>query len=307
MAESAVSGTNEFRSGPVWKRITDALMSDAGATDLETFRAPGAAINSRLASWDPGHRSHMFFKHLLLGTAVAESPRVLDCFRRIGNTGLGAPLTVEFAGLRIDLDYLLAAQEAAFLLDAKIAPRTIVEVGGGFGRTCHALMRNLQPERYTIVDLPQTLALSRAYLRRVLEPSEYERLEFLPNEAANSAPIADIWINIDSFAEMEPDVVRAYLGIVDRQASYFYCRNPICKYSTQMIGATEASPESVAAAMASGVCRQLTDIFSETALESMRDPAERAYQPSARWAVMRSRPSSPYRYYQHLLYRRSDA
>jgi len=307
MAEPSAPGTSPFRSGPVWRRITESLLSEECDIDLETFRSPGAAINSRLASWDPGHRSHMFFKHLLLDTAAGEAPEVLECFRRIGNTGLGAPLAVEVGGLRIDLDYLLAAQEAAFLIEGGIRPRSIVEVGGGFGRTCHALMRNLRPERYAIVDLPETLALSRAYLRRALEPGEFARVDFIPNESAHEAPDADLWLNIDSFAEMEPDVVHAYLSMVDRRGRFFYSRNPVCKYSTQMIGAAEASPESVSAAMASGVCRQLADIFSESALAPMRSAAEDAYRPSPAWAVRCTRPSAPYRYYQHLLYGHRDA
>ena len=307
MANRSLAGSSPFRSGPVWQRITESLLAGDGAIDLATFRTPGAAVNSRLASWDPGHRSHMFFKHLLLDTAASETPEVLECFRRIGNTGLGAPLTVEVHGLRIDLDYLLAAQEAAFLLESGASPRSIVEVGGGFGRTCHALIRNLRPDRYTIVDLPQTLAISRAYLREVLEPSEFAAVEFIVNEAADQAPPADLWLNIDSFAEMEPEVVRSYLDIVDQRGGCFYSRNPVCKYSTDMIGAADASPESIAAAMASGVCRQLADIFSETALVPMRATAEDAYRPATRWSLLRSQPSTPYRYYQHLLYGRADA
>lgn len=249
----------------------------------------------------------MFFKHLLLDVATTEAPAVLDCFRRIGNTSLGAPLTVEVGNLRIDLDYLLAAQEAAFLLESVVRVKDVVEVGGGFGRTCHALMRNLGLDRYTIVDLPETLALSRAYLREVLEPAEFARVAFIPNESAHEAPKADLWLNIDSFAEMEPGVVRAYLDMVDQRARFFYSRNPVCKYTTEMIGAAEASKESVAAAMASGICRELADIFSETALAPMRTAAEDAYRPSAAWSLRRSRPSTPYRYYQHLLFGHDDA
>jgi len=294
-----------FRAGPVWRQIAENLLGESASLDLDTFRAPGAAVNSRLASWDPGHRSHMFFKHLLLDVAAAESGRFFECFDRLGNTGVGAPLTVEVRGRRIDLDYLLAAQEAAFLLDSGVRATSAVEVGAGFGRTCHALVRNLPIERYTIVDLSETLAISSRYLKRVLAAEEYARVRFVPNTEAAGVPAADLWLNIDSFAEMEPEVVHAYQALVAAGASWFYCRNPVCKYTPDMIGAAGVSSAALEAAMRSGLCREVADIFSEAALTPQRRKAEQAYCPGQGWKLARSEPSVPYRYYQHLLYARA--
>jgi hypothetical protein len=211
---------------------------------------------------------------------------------------------VEARGRRVDLDYLLAAQEAAFLRAADLGVRSVVEVGAGFGRTCHALVRNLPLERYTIVDLPETLAISRRYLAAVLAPEELARVRFVPNTDAATAAGADLWINIDSFAEMEPAVVRAYLELVAGGGRWFYCRNPVCKYTPEMIGAAAVAPAALEAALRSGVCREVADIFSESALEPHRRRAEDLYRPGPAWRVLRSEPSVPYRYYQHLLYGR---
>lgn len=300
----SAESTQSFRAGPVWTQIAEELLTDGGALDLASFRSPGAAVNSRLASWDPGHRSHLFFKHLLLDTAAAEGALFYECFDRIGRTDLGAPLAVEARGRRVDLDYLLAAQEAAFLRSAGVAFRSVVEVGAGFGRTCHALVRNFPLDHYTIVDLPETLAISRRYLTAVLAPEELARVRFVPNTEAAGASCADLWINIDSFAEMEPAVVRAYQGLIATGGRWFYCRNPVCKYTPEMIGAAAVAPAALEAALRAGVCRDVADIFSETALEPHRRMAEDLYRPAPGWRTLRSEPSLPYRYYQHLLFAR---
>ncbi len=298
----SVEQSQSFRAGPVWTQIADSLLGEGREIDLATFRRPGAAVNSRLASWDPGHRSHMFFKHMLLNTAAAESDLFFECFDKIGDTSKGEPLTIEARGRRIDLDYLLAAQEAALLRGAGIAVKSVVEVGAGFGRTCHALLRNLPLERYTIVDLPETLAISSRYLQTVLTPAELARVRFVPNTDAALVQASDLWVNIDSFAEMEPGVVRAYQQLIAAKGAWFYCRNPVCKYTPDMIGAAGVSKEAMDAALLSGLCREVADIYSETALAPHRKAAEKLYRPADSWKVLVSEPSGPYRYYQHLLF-----
>ncbi|MBL9140705.1 MAG: putative sugar O-methyltransferase [Phycisphaerae bacterium] len=298
----SVEQSQSFRAGPVWTQIAEQLLGEGRQVDLATFRRPGAAVNSRLASWDPGHRSHMFFKHMLLNTAASESDLFYECFDRLGDTSMGDPLTIECRGRRIDLDYLLAAQEAALLRAAGVKLASVAEVGAGFGRTCHALVRNFALDRYTIVDLPETLAISSRYLKAVLTPAEFDRVQFVANTDAANVAESDLWVNIDSFAEMEPGVVRAYQAQVAAKGRWFYCRNPVCKYTPEMIGAAGVSKSAMEAALQSGLCREVADIYSETALAPHRVEAEQLYRPAPGWKTLVNEPSLPYRYYQHLLF-----
>lgn len=298
--------SNQFRSSKLWAQLETGLFADTENIELDDFRRP-EGVNSRLASWDPTRRNLLFFKHLLFNSVIDEGPEFLARFDRLGRTDLGNPIRVEVSGRHVDLDYLLAIQEE-MLLEQFVPPNArVCEIGAGFGRTCHALMRGLPAgiAEYTIIDLDSCMAISRKYLREVLSDEEYARVRFVSNHEAESVGPHDLFINIDSMAEMDPDVVRAYLELINRKGGLFYSRNPLCKYTPEMIGATNVNPDQLAAAMQAGVCREVADIFSTTALDSVRRLAEDSYRPSADWKLAVSRPASPYRYYQHLVYEKA--
>lgn len=295
--------SSQFRSSKLWAQLETGLFADTENLDLDDFRRP-EGVNSRLASWDPTRRNLLFFKHLLFNSVIDEGPDFLTRLDRLGRTDLGNPIQVEVDGRRVDLDYLLAIQEE-MLLERFLPPKArVCEIGAGFGRTCHALMRGLPGgiAEYTIIDLDSCMTISRKYLREVLGKEEYGRIRFVSNGDAESVGPQDLFINIDSMAEMDPDVVSAYLELINRKGGLFYSRNPLCKYTPEMIGATNVNPEQLAAAMQAGVCREVADIFSTTALDAVRRKAEDSYRPGADWKVTLSVPAPPYRYYQHLVY-----
>ena len=111
-----------------------------------------------------------------------------------------------------------------------------MEIGAGFGRTCHTLL-TLCPaiEEYIIVDLEPMLRLSRAYLQRVVPRAN---IRFISNsdEKALETLNADLAINIDSFQEMPPAVIAFYMTQVVQRAVRFYCKNPVGKYSPAVVG-----------------------------------------------------------------------
>jgi putative sugar O-methyltransferase len=96
--------------------------------------------------------------------------------------------------------------------------RHVIELGAGFGRTAHVLL-SVYPfiERYQIVDLPETLALSRVYLLKVLPDALIDKVEFVDAAAVedfqwrsngNSTP--DLAIQIDGLQEMEKSTIDFY-------------------------------------------------------------------------------------------------
>lgn len=129
---------------------------------------------------------------------------------------------MRYRGCEIDADYLAAVEEWQFLHDADVLDKevqTVVEIGAGFGRTCHTLL-TLAPaiRRYLIIDLEPMLRLARAYLQRVVPNGEVTFVAHDDNvEIAKIAELRpDLVINIDSFQEMLPEVVDACGRIVRR-------------------------------------------------------------------------------------------
>jgi putative sugar O-methyltransferase len=97
-------------------------------------------------------------------------------------------------------------------------PRSIIEVGAGYGRSAYALLSSYPDARYTVVDIEPALSISRWYLSRLFPP---ERLAFLTPSEADSLPAAsfDLAVSISSLQEMTPAQVARYIRLFDRVAS----------------------------------------------------------------------------------------
>lgn len=110
--------------------------------------------------------------------------------------------------------------------------RRVIEVGGGFG-TLGEILLQAGTYAYVDVDIPPTAAVASYYLSsqtgaNVLSYEETRTAETIPFPEPGTQMVlcpwqlprlsgsADLFINFISFQEMEPDVVRGYLGHVDR-------------------------------------------------------------------------------------------
>ncbi len=144
------------------------------------------------------------------------------------------------ADCQIDIDYLFAVEEFLFLHEHMNlhTVKKVVETDAGFGRTCHAILRLVDSvEEYTIVDLPDVLKLSQAYLKCTV-PDYFDRITFVANDdvEAWSDLQPDLAINIDSFQEMPPEVIDEYMSKIISASSSFYCKNPTSKYTPECVG-----------------------------------------------------------------------
>lgn len=109
----------------------------------------------------------------------------------------------------------------------------IVEIGAGYGGLAEALIKNRENCRYTIVDLPETLIFSTAFLKThfpdspvyIYQPSDDPdrinwadyRFVFLPNYRADwlrLMPRSQWALNTVSFPEMEREQLINYLDIL---------------------------------------------------------------------------------------------
>jgi len=294
----------------LWKSLCEDVFADADDAFLETFRRPGGA-NNRLAAWDPLDKTMRYYKFLLYAAAAGQPDRFFDLYRGLGSVDLGQPVHVTVRGVKVNLDYLFAVDEMLFLEQAQaVGPiRSVVEIGAGFGRTCHAMMA-LSPlgsiEEYVIVDLPQILALSQRALARLI-PDHFAKVRFIDatNVGAWRGLRCDLAINIDSFQEMTPATIDSYMKDIIAHCSLLYVKNPIGKYAPASVGITGANSQALQDVFSLGYCRDVIDIFDEAVLSKARPAYLEAYRPGKEWRNVADRPLNVFPYYHHALYRRT--
>jgi putative sugar O-methyltransferase len=130
---------------------------------------------------------------------------------------LGSPFPVMGGERLISQDLANTALEVAAIRQglAYEQPRSIFEIGGGYGRTAHALLSLFPEARYTIVDIEPALSISRWYLERLLPAERLRFVEFGQVDSLVSDEF-DLALSISSLQEMTPEVVASYFALMDR-------------------------------------------------------------------------------------------
>jgi len=294
--------TIDSSTSELWKRINATCLSEARLTDLSDFKS--SDVNFRIAPWDPRTNGVRYLKTLIYNLCSELTPAQLSRLAAIKNRQLGQPISIQYEGLTICMDYLQALYETEFIAARMpLTGSSVLEIGAGYGRTCHALLSCFPLAAYTIVDLPNCLELSRRYLAAVLPPGEYKKITFKSpvDFFGGGRPGYDLALNIDSFAEMEADTVTAYLGGIAEQCRYFYVKNPVGKYRDPELTAA-ADSEEMAIALSMGLLREVVDIHDNRAVAAQSSKFVAAYRPGAAWDVLAAAWARPWSYYWQALY-----
>jgi putative sugar O-methyltransferase len=150
----------------------------------------------------------------------------------------GSPIEhFEFEGRlfsRSALNYLLGLALLKKHLGHDV-PRTVLEIGGGFGTLGEVLSQaGIDDLRYIDIDIPPTSFVAEHYLKAALgsdKVANYAQTRELAEIEINSLPLAsvlcawqieklrgnvDLFVNFISFQEMEPPIVQNYLKQVAR-------------------------------------------------------------------------------------------
>jgi len=256
--------------------------------------------------------------------AASTTPvREIEILQTVGNSSLGGPVTATVTSplsvnqfhksppnlgshyLKADLDYLYAAEEAGFLetaLDME-SIKTVVELGAGFGRTAHTLLR-IYPTitQYVIVDLAETLKLSSAYLKQVLPDQDFAKLRFItPDDVGPIEHNIDLLIQIDGFQEMDNEVIDRFYTYLILLCTWLYLSNPIGKYLPETAGLTGVNPDLVETVMALGRSQSIVDPWDSETLDPVRGQHVDAYRPNG-FKSLTSTPSRLRPLYQHVIY-----
>ena len=203
--------------------------------------------DERANPFDSGRarRVHALFLALLWEYVRRDDHRgILD---RLEEPLLGDPVTATYRGRRISQDLCNSVHELYSATAALPAtgPRSVLELGGGYGRVAWAFLEEFPETQYLMVDIPPALGVAQQYLttlfpdrpafrfRHFGAPDEVAdelaaaQLVFLtPNQLEILDPLGvDLFINISSLHEMRPEQIAHYLGQVDRHtAGFFYTK-----------------------------------------------------------------------------------
>lgn len=272
--------------------------------DINSFKNEGA--NSRITQYSCKTHGILFLKNLLFQMASSFKKKDLDLLKNIPNRNVGGGIDISYDDLTFDLDYLLALEEILFLREHLKSSRTILEIGAGYGRTCHSIL-SLFPniEEYNILDLPNVLALSQKYLLKVSSEDNSKKVKFHSVNEVNKTNIStyDLIINIDSMQEMPSQTVCTYLDYIDKNAQLFYTKNTIGKFSPSTCGWENTKNSELA--MNSGILRDLVNIFSPKDLSIAQEKFIKSFRPSNHWNTLKVSNSLPWSHYYQVLYEKN--
>ncbi|MGV9772524.1 putative sugar O-methyltransferase [Streptosporangium sp. NPDC003464] len=299
---------DEYGRSPLWERYGRTKVTKEAVTDLANFKSN--EVNFKMALWDPGVNGVRYLKTLVFNLSAGLSEANRARLRRIHNREVGNPIAVRYDGETVCMDYLQAVFEVEFLAGhLDLDGSAVLEIGAGYGRTCHAIMSNHDLASYHIVDLENSIQLCRAYLGTVLEEERFARIHFHSVDEAGGVDALfrdlsfDLCINIDSFAEMNARTVRAYLDRIAVTCRHLYVNNPVGKYLDKSLDGHSQGDEVVALALSTGPLRDVIDIHDNRAVEAQSRKFVTAYRPGDGWRCVAEGRSVPWTYYWQALYR----
>jgi putative sugar O-methyltransferase len=163
----------------------------------------------------------------------------LDLVSRLHEPELGHPFIVKYRGQDLSQDLCNSIHELYSILGERPdpdQPRSVCEIGAGYGRLGFAFLEALPRTSYCIVDIPPALYLSQRYLTTlfpddsafrfrpfdrfedVREEFEGARIRFLAASQIELLPerTFDYFVNISSLHEMTTAQIENYFRQMDR-------------------------------------------------------------------------------------------
>ena len=215
--------------------------------NLSDFR--NTRKNNIFANWNPYKRGLTYHNYLIYNFInLFPKKEFLKFHKRLGNTNIGNPPGIMFSKRKVTFDDCWSVEELFFLKDKIRKNSNILEIGPGYGRTAHAIINSFDIRVYFVIDLKLTLKLTKKYLKKVLSKKNFEKVKFIcfedfdfnqnkfdkmisySLEKKNKFKKFDLILNIDSFGEMEPFLIKRYLNFFENLTKNFYFKNTVAKY-----------------------------------------------------------------------------
>lgn len=147
---------------------------------------------------------------------------LLDSFR--ANDAIGLPITYEYDDVGCFSPTNLRYIKIAGDIEEQFSDRpisTIFEIGGGYGGQCKILCDFMNPMKYTIVDLPEPLALAKRHCCTI----GLQQVDFVTMKQIDSLKSYDLVISNYAFSECNLEIQKMYLEkvIKNSKAGYMIC------------------------------------------------------------------------------------
>jgi putative sugar O-methyltransferase len=138
---------------------------------------------------------------------------------RLPEPELGGPLPVHWRGRLISQDLANSALELGAIYPyLSAAPRSVLEVGAGYGRTAYAVLSLFRDAAYTIVDVEPALSISRWYVEQLFPDRDVRFVS--PADVSRLVDGSfDLVLSISTLHEMTPEQASGYLQLFDRVAA----------------------------------------------------------------------------------------
>jgi putative sugar O-methyltransferase len=135
----------------------------------------------------------------------------------LGEPALGNPPPVVWRGRLVSQDLANSSLEVEAIRRALggRGPASIMEIGGGYGRTAYSLLGVFPQARYTIVDIEPALSLARFYLSSLYPNRDIVFIEAGSSEIGSLGGV-ELAVSISSLHEMTPAQVATYLQLLDQ-------------------------------------------------------------------------------------------
>ena len=267
-------------------------------------------VNYKIGPTNPKRLGFFYYKMLLMNIAQNLSKKELGLLKRIKKRNVGNPTTVKVSNVEVDFDYFQSLKEFLFLKE-KIKKKifNIIEIGAGYGRTCHAFLSlNNDLKKYLIIDFPEMLSLSSRYLKRVLDNKNFKKVSFIDaNQNLDNITELNLknclTININSFNEMSDNAFNIYIELINGIGGFFYTKNPVAKFNDPEI-TTNIKRKRIA--LNTGQIKKIINIFNEKELNKAKRNYVQTYLPSTKWKIISTKFSRPLIYYLQTLYEKKN-
>ena len=267
-------------------------------------------VNYKIGPTNPKRLGFFYYKMLLMNIAQNLSKKELGLLKRIKKRNVGNPTTVKVNNVEIDFDYFQSLKEFLFLKE-KIKKKifNIIEIGAGYGRTCHAFLSlNNDLKKYLIIDFPEMLSLSSKYLKKVLDNKNFKKVSFIDaNQNLDNITELNLknclTININSFNEMSDNAFNIYIELINGIGGFFYTKNPVAKFNDPEI-TTNIKRKRIA--LNTGQIKKIINIFNEKELNKAKRNYVQTYLPSTKWKIISTKFSRPLIYYLQTLYEKKN-
>ena len=294
-----------FSENAQWKRINSRIEA-LSEEDMESFKR-----NKKVQvfpTWSPEKFGIYYLKTMLMVSTDHLDEHDFALLDKVTNRNFGNPITVSVKGRDICCDYLQSLYEAKFV--DKIGQRVgrMIELGAGYGRTCHTMLcLNPNIAEYVIIDLAPCLSLARKYLKHVLSSEQFAKVRFILNTECkdyldSNKDIQTLAINSNGLGEMDQDVSRSYLSLIAKNAHYFYSCNPVAKYDPTCVEERDFDPAIAKDALNSGLLTDRINIFDDEVVGTYISLYLEVMKPAPSWVAIRHKRGEILVYTAHVLY-----